>query len=107
MKKRTSSSTSKENDALDDVIDSFGEIDDHADYEGTSIDVTWGKEHTQPVQYQGLDIGPFSMTVVVHKGETPLRAKRRAMQHLNLMAEEEYQLKLPKFIERCKGTKRT
>ncbi len=64
--------------------------------------MTWGREHLQPVQYQGLDIGPFSMTVVVQKGETPLMAKRRAMKHLNEMGKDELQAKLPAFLKRVK-----
>lgn len=75
--------------------------DDKVNYAGTTIHVTWGKEHIQPLRFQGLDIGPFAMDVVVLEGETPLQAKRRAMVHLNEMAEEEVNEKMPRFIERC------
>ena len=41
------------------------QTDDGVDYEGTIIHVTWGKEHVQPVRFQGMDIGPYSMDVLV------------------------------------------
>lgn len=74
---------------------------DSTDYTGTTVHVTWGKEHIQPLRFQGLDIGPFAMDVVVLEGETPLQAKRRAMAHLNEMAEDELREKMPRFIQRC------
>ena len=64
--------------------------------------VTWGKEHIQPVRFQGMDIGPFTMTVPIMQGETPGQCKRRVMAHLNVMAEEELAEKLPRFIQRCR-----
>jgi len=64
--------------------------------------VTWGKEHIQPLRFQGMDIGPFAMTVVIEKDETPLAAYRRAIRQMNIMAEEELDTKLPRFVQRCK-----
>ena len=64
--------------------------------------VTWGKEHIQPVRFQGMDIGPFAMTLPIMQGETPGQCKRRAMAQLNAMAEEELAEKKPRFIQRCK-----
>lgn len=78
------------------------EPDDGVGYEGVMLTVTWGKEHIQPTRFQGMDIGPFAMTVPILKGETPLQAKRRAMLQLNAMAEEEVNEKTPRFIARCK-----
>lgn len=75
---------------------------DDTDYEGTRLLVTWGREHIQPVRFQGMDIGPFDMVVVVLEGEGPINAYRRAMRQLNLIAEEEYQSKLPNFLKRCR-----
>lgn len=79
-----------------------GTTGDGVDYAGTQLTVTWGKEHIQPIRFQGMDIGPYTMQIVVHQGESPIEAKRRAMQHLNVMAEEELAEKLPRFIQRCK-----
>lgn len=76
-------------------------VDDTTDYAGTELRVTWGKEHLQPLRFQGMDIGPFEMGVVVHEGETPLQAKRRAMKHLNAMAQDEIDEKLPAFKKLC------
>lgn len=47
-----------------------------------------------------MDVGPFEITIRIREGETPIQAKRRAMVHLNQMAEDEYQEKLPRFLER-------
>ena len=95
-------------DGLEEVMAGFDrppvpEPDDGVDYEGVQILVTWGKEHIQPSRFQGMDIGPFAMTVPVLKGETPLRTKRRVMRQLNAMAEEELNEKTPRFIQRCKA----
>ncbi len=78
-------------------------IPDPTDYTGTQMVVHWGREHIQPLRFQGMDLGPFSMEIVVHEGETPLQASRRAMRHMNAMAEEELAVKLPRFIARCKA----
>lgn len=75
---------------------------DPTNYAGTTIHVTWGKEHVQPCRFQGMDIGPFGMDVVVLDGETPIQAKQRAMRHLNEMAEEEYRDKLPAFVAKVR-----
>lgn len=64
--------------------------------------MTWGREHIQPVRFQGMDVGPFDMTVVVQDGETPLGAYRRGIKRLNEIAEVEYQSKLPTFLKRCR-----
>lgn len=78
--------------------------EDGTDYTGTELLITWGREHVQPMRFQGMDIGPFEMRLVIKTGESPMEAKQRGMKHLNAMAEEEYQLKLPRFIQRCRET---
>lgn len=75
---------------------------DKSDYTGTPLLVTWGKEHIQPLRFQGMDLGPFAMTVVIEEGETPLAAMRRAMRQMNAMAEEQLAEKMPRFVQRCK-----
>lgn len=64
--------------------------------------MAYGREHIQPFRFNGLDIGPFEMTVTIRAGETPLQAKRRAMVHLVAMAEEEFREKLPRFKQRVR-----
>ncbi len=76
--------------------------EDTTDYTGTPLLVTWGKEHIQPCRFQGMDLGPFAMTVVIEEGETPLAASRRAMRQMNVMAEEQLAEKLPRFVKRVK-----
>ena len=118
-RRRKKTSSRAHSDDLDGVMDGFGipeggvdpednavpldpVPEDSTNYAGTTIHVSWGKEHIQPLRFQGIDIGPFAMDVVVLDGETPLDAKRRAMKHLNAMAEEEIREKMPRFIQRCK-----
>lgn len=62
----------------------------------------YGREHVQIARFNGMDIGPFEMTVTVLEGETPLDAKRRAMVHLVAMAEEEFREKLPRYKQRLR-----
>ncbi len=81
-------------------------VADGTDYAGTVLLVTWGKEHVQPARFQGMDIGPFAMEVRILAGETPLQAKRRAMLHLNAMAEEEFAQKLSSFLERVRESEK-
>lgn len=71
-------------------------------YQGEELRVSWGKEHIQPFRFQGMDIGPFEMTVTIKEGESPLDAFRRARVQLDAMAEEEYRLKLPRFQQRVR-----
>lgn len=47
-----------------------------------------------------MDVGPFTMRVIIRDGETPIQAKRRALVHLNEMGEEEFEEKLPAFLAR-------
>lgn len=78
---------------------------DPTDYRGTEMLVTWGAEIYFPVKFNGFHVGPFSMTVVVQDGERPIDAKRRAMAHLNEIANEEIKERLPKFMEQCRRMK--
>ena len=108
-RRRTSSNKPQDqDDGSDDAAAIAGDSDrsvygegDSTDYAGTKLLVTWGKEHIQPVRFQGLDVGPFDMTVVVQDGESPLDAYHRGIRHLNAIAEAEYETKLPAFIKRC------
>lgn len=76
--------------------------DDDADYTGTELRVSWGKEHFQPFKYQGFDCGPFEIVVTVREGETLDDARRRASRRLERMAQEEFEEKLPQFHKRCR-----
>ena len=76
---------------------------DPTDYAGQTLEVTWGKEHFQPARFQGMDVGPYVMRVIILDGETPIQAKRRALVHLNAMALEDYKEKLPAFLERVRN----
>lgn len=107
---QTKAGTMASGDGLDEVraapqyyVGADEHVVDDTDYTGTQLTVHWGREHIQPMKFQGMDLGPFSMEVVVHKGETPFEASRRAMRHMNQMAEAELGTKLPRFIQRCKG----
>ena len=102
----------KDDDGLDEVMAGFDAPQaaalapkppqDTTDYTGTQMTVHWGREHIQPFRFQGMDLGPFSMEVVVHEGETPVQASRRAMRQMNQMAQDELDEKLPRFKARCR-----
>lgn len=65
--------------------------------------MTLGREHIQPVRFQGIDIGPFMMTVVVQNGETPLQAKRRGYTILKEMADDERDERIAEFLKSARG----
>lgn len=106
MRKRTTAArrqpSSKQPAEVDAELDEMANApaSDGVDYAGTKLTVTWGREHFSPVQYNGYDIGPFTMEVTVQRGETPLQAERRAMVHMEAMASEEKTLKLKGFLAR-------
>ncbi len=50
--------------------------------EGTPVEVTWGGELFQPLQYHGLNVGPFKVTTLVRKGETIPQAIHRVHQQI-------------------------
>lgn len=66
------------------------------------LTVTWGRQHVQPVQYQGMDVGPFSLTLRLREGETLQQAYNRGMARLEEMARRDYEHRLPKFIDRIR-----
>lgn len=111
MRTQAATTESQNDDGLDEVMEGFGSTEhrcdpaaeDTTDYTGTQLVVHWGREHIQPLRFQGMDLGPFSMEIVVHEGESPLQASQRAMRHMNAMAQEELDEKLPRFIARCKA----
>jgi hypothetical protein len=72
------------------------------EFDAAELTVTWGREHVQPVQFCGLDLGPFSMTVRVRAGETTQAAASRAFSALDVIAEAEYRRKLPQFLARVR-----
>lgn len=53
---------------------------------GTPVDVTWGEELFQPVQYHALRVGPFRATTVVRAGESVADATYRLWCALNEVA---------------------
>jgi hypothetical protein len=72
------------------------------DYEGELLSVAHGKEHFQPLRFQGFDIGPFELQTRIRRGESVMEAKRRAMRLLEQMAQEEFEEKLERFLARVK-----
>jgi hypothetical protein len=64
--------------------------------------VTWGMQKLSPVQYQTLDVGPFSMQVTTKPGETPQEAFVRAYDFLAKQAQAVYKREMPAFLERVR-----
>jgi len=71
--------------------------------ERESVTVTWGKETFRPCQFMAFDVGPFSVTVSVRRGETIREAAGRAMVELDAIAEEEFSRKTAEFLARVRS----
>lgn len=67
-----------------------------------SLTVTWGAEKFAPIQYHSFDMGPLSVTVASEPGLTLAEAHARAIGHLKLMAEHQFEEQLAGFVERAK-----
>ena len=83
-----------------------GEPADDVDYTGDQLTVTWGREHIQPIQFNGCDVGPFSMTVMIGNNESPAQAAARAMRWLDCIAAEEMRRKIPEFLSHVREADR-
>ena len=64
------------------------------------IEVTCGKEHFQPIQYHGLDIGPFTVRLQLTDGETFEQAHTRAFKLLRKLADRELKARVPAYLEK-------
>ncbi len=74
---------------------------------GEQLRVTWGREHFQPIQYHGMDVGPFELTVTLGDDESVLEAYRRARAQLQEIARLEHETKLAEFLGRIETTAQT
>lgn len=52
------------------------------------VEVTWGEEIYQPVQYNNFRVGPFKATTIVREGETISEATARVHSELQKHAEQ-------------------
>lgn len=68
----------------------------------TQLTVTWGREHFQPIQFHGFDVGPFEAVVTVQAGETVEQAFGRAQARLRELAEAEWPAKLEAYLDRIR-----
>jgi hypothetical protein len=64
------------------------------------LTVTWPREHFQPIEFHGMDLGPFSMSVTIQRGETPEEAHDRGMRRLGHMADDLFPRKLEAYLDR-------
>lgn len=65
---------------------------------GDSLTVTIGKEIIFPVKFNGVEVGPLSMTVRVRAGETAGQAYTRARIVLEHLFETEFAVRMKDFI---------
>jgi hypothetical protein len=72
---------------LADFDQSFAARDLENDDSGQTVEATWGKEYFQPVQFHGVDVGPFAGRTIVRPGETIGRAIARLHEELREAAE--------------------
>lgn len=67
--------------------------------EGDLLTVTFGKETINPIKFNTFEVGPFSLSVCVRKGESSADAHSRARLALAQIFEAELTLKLQEFAE--------
>lgn len=78
-------------------------IDEHdSSLVGSELRLSWGREHLQPIEFHGLDIGPFEMTLTVRDGESISDVYEKGMNVLDQIAERAYIRKRKRYIERIK-----
>ncbi len=68
--------------------------------EGDAVTFTLGKEVYWPHRSAGYEVGPFSVTVRLRKGESPEDLAKRAHHFLDVLFEAEFELKRKQFRER-------
>jgi hypothetical protein len=88
-------------------------IANHTEDVGQSVEVTWGEELFQPLQFNTFRVGPFRATTVVRKGESVAQAMLRMHVEMDRVAREirdkkteEYVAALKKiggFVEQSRG----
>ena len=63
------------------------------------VEVTWGEELFQPVQYNSFRVGPFKASTIVRKGETVAKAMLRL--HVEMMgaAHKIHDAEAEKYVE--------
>lgn len=66
---------------------------------GDSIEVTIGRSIIYPVKFNGLEVGPLTMSVRVRQGETPGQAWSRARSVLEELYQAELDLRLKEFVD--------
>lgn len=69
---------------------------------GDTISMSWGKELFCPVKYNNFEIGPFTASTTIRKGETQAVATERVRRYLAVLAKEEFDRKLKGFLARLK-----
>ena len=74
--------------------------EDHVDYAGSTIAVTWPRETFQPIEFHTFTLGPFTMSGTILRGETPEQAHARVMRLLERMAADLFPEKLDAFLDR-------
>lgn len=73
---------------------------------GTMIRVVFGVEKFSPVQFHTLDIGGTFVDVKVRPGESVSDAWKRGFAILRQLAADEFDARLPEYLERVKAADR-
>lgn len=70
-----------------------------ADASGMVVNVTWGEENIQPIQFNGFRVGPFSASAIVRPGESVSQVVAKLHSELAHMAEAIRAAKADSFIK--------
>lgn len=67
-----------------------------------TLTVTYGEETFSPIPYNTFRVGPISVAIELHVGETIEQAHFRAWEFLKKAANKEYEEKASAFLEKVK-----
>lgn len=63
------------------------------------VDVVWGKEYWQPIQFHGVEVGPFRAVSAVRQGESDAQARARVYGELEAFAREVRKRKIGEYLD--------
>lgn len=69
---------------------------------GGAISFSWGREHYQPIQFHGFDVGPFEITTPINGEVDIVRVQAGVMDVLDGIAKREFERKRVEYLARVK-----
>jgi hypothetical protein len=74
-----------------------------AEAAGERVEVTWGAELFQPVQYNDFRVGPFSASTIVRPRESIAEATVRLHREISVAAQHAFEEKSARYLENLAG----